>query len=77
MGSSQSFPPMRGDISRSRTGFHFNVQKRPVPKSSGTTLAKRPHLESRTETQQGGRKSTGDIVSASSTDSRKKGSHVG
>ena len=31
MGLSQSFPSKRGYKTRSRTGFHFTVQKRPVP----------------------------------------------
>ena len=47
------------------TGFHFSVQKRPVPESSGASLVKRPHLESRVEILV--------IVSASSADARKKG----
>ena len=43
-------------------GFHFSVQKRPVPESSGSSLAKRPYMESGTEACQGGRKSTGHSV---------------
>ena len=70
---SHSFPPMRGGKARPRTGFHFNVQKRHVPESSGSSLAKRPCFESRTEAHQGGRKSTDGSVSASSIDSGKKG----
>ena len=38
---------------------HENVQMRPVPESSGASLAKRPHLESGTETHPGGKKSAG------------------
>ena len=53
-------------------GFHFTVQKRPVPGSSGASLAKRPHLESGTETHPGGKKSAGGSVSASSADARRK-----
>ena len=77
MGSPQSFPPMRGCKARPKMGFHFNVPKRPVLESSGASLANRPHLESRTEAFQGGRKSTGGSVSARSTDSMKKGNHGG
>ena len=40
-------------------------------------LAKRPHLESRIEVHQGGRKSTGGSVLASSAGTRKKGSSWG
>ena len=43
MGLSQSFPPKRGGKTRPQTGFHFMVQKRPVPGSSGPSLAKRAH----------------------------------
>ena len=46
----------------SKTGFLFNVQKRPVPESSGASLAKRPHFDSSNEAQQGSRKSTGGCV---------------
>ena len=63
---------MRGGKARQKAGFCFSVQKRPVPEFSGASLT-RPHLESRTEAHQGGRKSTGGSVSASSTDTRKKG----
>ena len=45
MGLSQYFPSVRGGKFRPMTGLHFNVQKRPVPESSGASLAKRPHLE--------------------------------
>ena len=68
---------MRGGKARPKTGFHFNVQKRPMPESTGISLAKRPHLESRTEAHQGDRKYTAGCVSASYTDSRKKGRHGG
>ena len=44
MGLSQSFPPNRGGKARPWTGFHFMVQKRPMPGSSGTSVANRPHL---------------------------------
>ena len=73
MGLSQSFPHMRGGNARPRTVFHFNVQKRPEPESSGASLAKRPHLGNRIEAGQGSRKSTGCSVSVSSVNARKKG----
>ena len=47
MDFSQSFPPIRDGKTRPRTGFHFSEQKRPVLESSGVSLEKRPHLESR------------------------------
>ena len=49
------------------------MQKRPVTGSSGTSLTKRPHLESRTETHPSCKKSAGGSVSASSADTRRKG----
>ena len=52
--------------------FHFTLQKRPVPGSSGASLAKRPHLESGTGTCPGGKKSAGGSASASSADTRRK-----
>ena len=72
VGLSQSFPPMIAGKARPKTGFHFNVQKRPVPESSDASLAKRPCLESKTGAYQGGRKTYGSSVSASFTDSVKK-----
>ena len=42
----------------------ISVCKRPVLETSGASLAKMPHFESRIETCQGGRKSTGGSVSA-------------
>ena len=57
IGFSQSFPPKRDSRDRPWTGFHFNVQKKPVPKSICASFAKRPHLESRIETYAGGEKS--------------------
>ena len=61
IGLSQSFPSKRGGKSRPWTGFHFTVQKRPLPGSSGASLAKRPHLESGTKTCTCGKKSAGSI----------------
>ena len=51
------------------------MQQRPVPGSSGASLAKRSYLESGTETHPGGKKSAG--YSVSTTDARKKGDHGG
>ena len=73
IGMSQSFPPKRGGKTRPQTGFPFTVQKRPVPGSSGPSLDKRPHLECGNEAHPSGKKSAGDNVSTSSTDTRRKG----
>ena len=75
MGLSQSFPCKRGG--KTRPWFHFTVQKRSVPGSSGPSLAMRPHLESGNEAHPSGSKSAGGNVSISSTDTRKKGVHGG
>ena len=77
MGLSQSFPSKRGGKTRPQTGFHFTVQKRPVPGSSGPSLAKRLHLESGNEANPSGKKSAGGSVSTSSGDTRMKGVHWG
>ena len=71
------FPPKRGGRTRPQAGFHFTVQKRPMPGSSDPSLAKRPHLESGNEAHPGGKKSTGGNVSTSSTNTRRKGVHGG
>ena len=63
------------DKARPWPGFHFTVQKRPVPGSSGALLAGRPHLESSTEIHPGGKKSASGSVSASSADARRKEGH--
>ena len=49
------------------------MQKRPVSESSGASLAKRSHLESRIEACPGDRKSADGSVSARSADAMKKG----
>ena len=77
LGLSQSFPAEGGGKVIPKSGFHFKMQKRPVLELSGTSLAKRPHMESRTVACQGGRMSTGGSVCASSIDSIEKGSHGG
>ena len=74
---SQSFPGKRGGKTRPQIGFHFTVQKRPVPGSSRSSFAKRPHLESRHEAYPSVKKSAGDNVSTGSTDTRRKGVHGG
>ena len=66
MGLSEHFSSKRGGKVRLQTGYHFTVQKRPLPCSSGASLAKRPHLESGNEACPGGKKSTGGSVSTSS-----------
>ena len=73
MDLSQSFPPKRGGKTSPWTGFHFMVQKRPVPWSSGPYFAKRPHLESGNGAHPSGKKSAGDSISTGSTDTRRKG----
>ena len=73
MGLSQSFPPKRGGKTRPWTGFHFTVQKRPMPGFGGPSLAKRPPLESGNEAHPNGKKSAGGNVSTSCTDTRRKG----
>ena len=78
IGLSPSFPSEWGGKARTRTRFHFTVQKRPVPGSNGASLAKRrPHLENGTETHPGGKKSAGGRVSASSADAREEGGDGG
>ena len=73
MGLAQSFPSKRGGKGRQWPGSHFTEQKSPVPGSSGASLAKRPYLESRTETHPCGKKSPDGSVSTSSTDTRSEG----
>ena len=68
----QSFPSKRDGKTRPQTGLHFTVQKRPVPGSSGPSLAKRPNLESGKEAHPSGKKSAGGSVSTSSTDTGRK-----
>ena len=43
-------------------GSHFMMQKRPVPGSSGASLAKRPHLERGNEAHPSGKKSAGGLL---------------
>ena len=62
---------MRVGKTKSEVYFWFNVQKLPVFESSSVSLEKK-FLDTRTESYQGGMKSS-DGASVSSTDSRKKG----
>ena len=48
-GLSQSFLSKRCGKARPWTGFHFTVQKRFGPESSGASLAKRPPMQSQTK----------------------------
>ena len=68
----QSFPTKSSGKARPKTGFHFNVHKRPVPESSGASLAKRPpwQVGLRLVHVAG---SLLVVLSASSADARKKG----
>ena len=77
MGLSESFPSKRGGKARPQTGFHFTVQKRSVPRSSGPPLAKRPHLGTGNEAHPSGKKSACGSVSTSSADARRKVVHGG
>ena len=75
VGLSQSFPPKRGGKARPQTRFQFTVHKRPMSGSvlgtSGASFPKQPRLESGNEAHP--KKSAGDTVSTSSTESRRKG----
>ena len=77
VGLSQSFPPKRDGKARPQTGFYFTVQRRPVPGSSGASLAKKPQLECGNEVHPSEKKSAGGSVSTSSAETRRKGSHRG
>ena len=65
--------PLEGGKARPWTGFQFTVQKRPVPGSSGASLAKRPNLESGNEAHPSGKESAGGSVSTRSANTRRKG----
>ena len=67
---------IRGDRVKPKVGVRINVQKSPVPESYGASFARKPCLDTRTESHQGHRKSSGG-ASTSSTDSRKKESQGG
>ena len=54
--------------------FIFNAQKWPELVSGGAFMAQKPHLDTRTESCQGRRKSAVD-ASSSSTYPKKKGYH--
>ena len=67
------FLSKRGGITRPWTQFNFTMQKRPVPGSSGPSLAKRPNLGSGNEACPSGKKSAGGSFSTSSTNTWRKG----
>ena len=77
VGLSKSFPPKQGGKAIPWIGFHFTIQKRPmsgsVPGPSGTSLAKRPHLECGNEAHPSGKKSAGDSVPTSSAELGERG----
>ena len=73
MGLSQSFPSKQGGKARPCPGFHFTVQKRPLPGLVVPLWAKRPNLKSGTEAHPGGKNFAGDSASTSSADTRSKG----
>ena len=60
-----------------RVGFMFNVQKQPVLVSGSAFWAQKPHLDTRTESHQGGRKSTRDASTSSTYLKKNKGFHGG
>ena len=64
---------LEGWQSQAWPGFHFTVQKSPVPGSGGASLAKRPHLQSWTENHLGGKKFAGGSVSTTPADTRRRG----
>ena len=69
-------PQLVGHHLKSLPQFPVECEKWPVPGSSGTPLARKPHLNTRSESHQGGRKSS-DSVSSSCIDSWKKKSCEG
>ena len=73
---SQSSTYMRDARAKPKAGFQFIVKKQPMLESCGACLVKKPHLDTGTESYQGGQKSAG-VTSTSSTDLSKKGSHGG
>ena len=56
---------------KAMSAFRFNVQNQPVVKSCGTSLAKKPHLDTGTESHQGGRNSAGVYLPVSVTTGRR------
>ena len=61
---------MRDVRAKPEAGFQFYAQKLPVPESVGVSWAKKPHLDTKPDNHQDGRKSAGS-VSTSTTDSSK------
>ena len=66
------FNSLRDGRAKARAGFLFNVKKQSMLESGGAFLVKKPHLDTKPDSHQGGWKSAGD-ASASSTDSRQEG----
>ena len=54
-----------------KAGFWFNMQEQPVLQYGGASLAKKPHLDTKCNGHQGGRKSAGGVTT-STTVPRKK-----
>ena len=68
---------LRGVANQAKGRLPFHNAERPVPGSSGPSLAKRLHLERGNEPHPSGKKSAGGSVSPSSTGTRRKGVHGG
>ena len=66
---------MTGARAKLKAGFHYNIQEWPVLECGGDSFARKPHPDPRLDGHQAGRKSAGG-ASASTTESKKKGSHV-
>ena len=77
LGLSQSSSSGKGGRTRPWTGFQFNVQKWPVPESSGGSMVKKPHSNTRTESHLSGSNSSGSGSSTSFSKSKKKGNQGG
>ena len=63
---------MKGARARLKAGFCFNVQKKPLPESSGASLVKKPHHDFKPDDCQGGRKSVGSISTRTTNVGRKR-----
>ena len=76
LGLSQSLASMRCVKAKPKARFILHVWNQPVPVSGGAFWAQKHHLDTRTESPKGGRKSAGG-ASTSSTYPKKKGHHGG
>ena len=72
LGLSQSLSSVRDGRTRPRAGLQFIVQKWTVPESSGGSMLKKPHSDTRSESHLSGRKSSGGSTSTSFSDNKKK-----